>query len=355
MQSEGELTIASTGKDAATGRLVTQEYRVRGPVMIFLTTTAFEIDEELLNRCLVLSVDEGRAQTQAIHQSQRAAHTLEGVLAKRDKDHVVKLHRDAQRLLRPVLVVNPFAHELTFLDHATRTRRDHVKYLTLIRTIALLHQHQRAVKTVDHRGQKLEYIEVACDDIAVANRLCHEVLGRNLDELPPQTRKLLGLLVEMVRAACERLAMTRTDYRFSRRDVREHTGWGNTQLKVHLARLAELEYVLVHRGRQGQGYVYELAYDGQGLDGTPFLPGLLDATADASRADGETSRDSDTNVTEAGRPPDGPEPDGGRSADSPVKPANSGENPNTAKTTPERSRTGPHQDKPSHVPAEATG
>ena len=28
-------------------------------VMIFLTTTAVEIDEELLNRCLMLSVDEG--------------------------------------------------------------------------------------------------------------------------------------------------------------------------------------------------------------------------------------------------------------------------------------------------------
>lgn len=31
--------------------------------MISLTTTAIEVDEELLNRCLVLSVDEGRAQT----------------------------------------------------------------------------------------------------------------------------------------------------------------------------------------------------------------------------------------------------------------------------------------------------
>ena len=35
LQSEGELTIASTGKDPATGRLVTQAYRVEGPVMIY--------------------------------------------------------------------------------------------------------------------------------------------------------------------------------------------------------------------------------------------------------------------------------------------------------------------------------
>lgn len=88
--------------------------------------------------------------------------------------------------------------------------------------------------------------------------------------------------------------------------------------------------MLVHRGRQGQGYVYELAYDGQGRNGTPFLPGLLDATADASRTDCGTPRVSDTNVTEPGRPADGPEPDGGRSADSPGNSAKAGENPNAA-------------------------
>ena len=39
--------------------------------MIFLTTTAIDLDVELLNRCVVLTVDEDRAQTQAIHKLQR--------------------------------------------------------------------------------------------------------------------------------------------------------------------------------------------------------------------------------------------------------------------------------------------
>jgi hypothetical protein len=145
LQSEGELTIASTGKDPATGRLITHEYRVEGPVMIMLTTTAHEIDEELLNRCLVLSVNEDRAQTQAIQVRQRAAQTLAGLLSRRERSRLVKLHQNAQRLLRPLLVANPFAEKLTFLDDVTRTRRDHQKYLTLIRAVALLHQHQRPV------------------------------------------------------------------------------------------------------------------------------------------------------------------------------------------------------------------
>ena len=58
LQSEGVLTIASTGKDAATGRLITHQYRVEGPVMLFLTTTAIDLDEELLNRCS--GADRGR-------------------------------------------------------------------------------------------------------------------------------------------------------------------------------------------------------------------------------------------------------------------------------------------------------
>jgi DNA primase catalytic core len=276
LQSEGELTIASTGKDPHTGRMETQEYRVEGPVMIFLTTTAVDIDEELLNRCLVLTVDEGREQTAAIHRLQRESETLAGLLRKEERARVLATHRAAQRLLRPLRVVNPFAERLTFLDDRTRTRRDHGKYLALIRVIALLHQHQREIKAIEHAGKRVEYIEATLDDIAAANRLAHEVLGRCLDEMPPQTRRLLALLEKMVGERCKAAKMDRADVLFSRRQVREFTGWGDTQLRVHLDRLTGLEYLLPHRGERGQSFVYELVYDGGGKDGKRFLPGLLD-------------------------------------------------------------------------------
>ena len=276
LQSEGELTIASTGKDAATGNLVTQEYRVEGPVMIFLTTTAIEIDEELLNRCLVLSVDEGRAQTEAIHRLQRTKRTLDGLRAKQGKTHLIGLHQNAQRLLRPLAVVNPYADRLTFLSDKTRSRRDHEKYLTLIDTIALLHQHQRPVRTTIDAGQAVEYVEVTADDILHANRIAHDVLGRSLDELPPQTRRLLALIVEEVRARMRKNALRQADVRFTRKDVRTFTGWGDTQLKVHLARLVELEHLLVHRAERGQGFAYELLFDGE-VANAVHLSGLIDA------------------------------------------------------------------------------
>jgi len=246
-------------------------------VMIFLTTTAVEIDEELLNRCLVLTVNESREQTQAIHKLQRRAQTLEGLLVKQERSHVLHVHQNAQRLLRPLMVANPFAEKLTFLDSRTRTRRDHMKYLALIRAIALLHQYQRPVKQITHRGKEIEYVEVQAKDIEIANRLCHQVLGRSLDELPPQTRRLLSLLVEMVEQNCKREKISRSDYRFTRREVRGFTSWSDFQVQVHMQKLASLEYVLVHRGGRGQSFVYELLYEKTASEGKePILMGLID-------------------------------------------------------------------------------
>ena len=85
LQSEKKLKIASTGKDPKSRRLITQEYNVEGPCVIFMTTTSVEIDEELQNRCLVLTVNEDREQTKRIHELQRQSRTLEGILRKEDK------------------------------------------------------------------------------------------------------------------------------------------------------------------------------------------------------------------------------------------------------------------------------
>ena len=101
------------------------------------------------------------------------------------------------------------------------------------------------------------------------------MLGRTLDELAPQTRKLLKLVHVMVKTHCQRQAMDQRDYRFSRRDIRDFTQWSDGQLKIHCSRLTEMEYLLVHRGGRGQSLVYELLYDGQGDDHQAHLMGLI--------------------------------------------------------------------------------
>lgn len=250
--------------------------------MIFLTTTAIEIDEELMNRCLVLSVDESREQTQAIHRLQRERRTLAGLVNGQRKHRILAQHSHAQRLLRPLKVLNPYADRLTFLSDKTRTRRDHEKYLTLIDAIALLHQYQRSLRSVQKDGESIEYIEATLADIEMANALAHEVLGRSLDELPPQTRRVLARIVAMVEQDCRAQQVQRAGYRFSRRALREYTGLSDTQLRVHLERLVALEYLLVHRGMRGQSFVYELVFDGPAASEVPHLSGLIDVATMAS-------------------------------------------------------------------------
>lgn len=275
MQSEKQLKIASTGKDPRTGKFVTHEYYVKGPVQIILTTTALEIDEELQNRCIIITVNENRLQTQAILNLQRYKQTLEGMLEQQKKEKIIRLHQNAQRLLEPLMVVNPYAEKLTFLDTRIRCRRDHVKYLNLIRAIALLHQYQRPIKEVKHDNETVRYIEATREDIATANELMNEVMGTSLDEFAPQTRRFLNVLTEMVKEHCESTDTEQSEYRFTRKMIRDHTGWTDHQVRTHLSKLVDMEYVLIHGGRRGKSYTYELIYSGQGKNNQKFAIGLV--------------------------------------------------------------------------------
>jgi hypothetical protein len=98
------------------------------------------------------------------------------------------------------------------------------------------------------------------------------------------------IIEEMVDKVCRQLKIKRSEYRFNRRRIREYCGWGNTQLKLHLKRLEEMEYLIVHRGCRGQSYEYELLYDGNGKDGSTFLMGLIDVKRLRKKGDYEEKK-----------------------------------------------------------------
>ena len=132
------------------------------------------------------------------------------------------------------------------------------------------------------------------------------MLGRTVDELLPQTRKLLTLLHAWVREACEEQGIEQAEFHFTRRQAREATGWGDTQLRIHLDRLMDMEFLLTHRGRRGQTFDYELLYQGEDADGRAKLLGLIDCekltvTTATSRGLGSTSRGEDANFAAPSR------------------------------------------------------
>ena len=133
LQSEGQLSIVTTAKERGTGRTAVERHEVHGPVAVMLTTTDSDVDPELLNRSFVVSVDEQATQTEAIQRRQRDSETLEAFLAYEKAEQIRKRHQNAQRLLRPLAVFNPFGPQLGFTSQRVRNRRDQLKYLALIR------------------------------------------------------------------------------------------------------------------------------------------------------------------------------------------------------------------------------
>ncbi len=278
LQSSKSVSVATTSKDPTTGKMKTEHYTVQGPIAVMLTTTQADLDEETRSRFLTLTIDESEIMTQRIFESQRHADTLEGVLMQMDGKAIIHKHHHAQRLLESVMVINPYARQLSFPSRTLRARRDHKKYLMLIKAIAFLHQHQREIKTAVRGEQALRYINITKDDIHKANELARHVLGHSLDELSAPARNLLTQIHAMVKSHCEQDTMNLNpgDYIFTRKTIRDATAWSDFQVRTHIKELETLEYLKVRTGAWGKEYVYELVYDGEGENGQHFGLNLTD-------------------------------------------------------------------------------
>jgi hypothetical protein len=228
-----------------------------------ITTTATEIDQETASRFLFLTIDESSAMTEAIHKMQREAETLAGLIREKKQDIITRKHHAVQRMLKNLAVVNPYSNFLSYPSHSLRARRDHKKYLGLIRAVAFLHQYQRETKNVEVEGKPVEYIEVTLEDIETANRLANVVLGQSMDELAKPSRTLLSLIYAMVKEQAGQDNIPIDEVFFTRRMIREYTGWTDWQVKSHIKQLEELEYLLARVGAKGKEYSYVLNYQGQ--------------------------------------------------------------------------------------------
>ena len=278
--SSGVLVIEATIKDILTGRMTTMENRVEGPTVVFLTTTDPTTDHETKSRFFILSVDESKQQTTTILNRQRQGRAFSGLNNNLLNEEILTRHRNFQRLLQPLAVVNPYARYLSYSDHFLQSRRDQPKYLNLIDAIAFLRQMTKESKCFRSGEKTINYITVDLEDIKIANELANEILGRSLDELSMPGRDLLNQLHQLARDRAnelqdsddEPIPMTRIE--FNRRDIRNFTGWSNYRVHTHIKELVDLDYIIPVAGRNGAAYRYRLAYEGQGKDGKRFLLGL---------------------------------------------------------------------------------
>lgn len=270
--SAKKIRLATPINDAQAGQFRTIEYEVEGPIALLFSTTRPAIHFENATRCFTISLDESFQQTKDILKEQRRKHTLARIEERPILEDLKRLHRNIQRLLRPLVVINPFAPYLEFPTNRLEMRREHEKYLSLIDAIALLHQHQREIWATEINGRKVEYIEVTVEDVEEANKLMTELLGASREELSRPSRELLDHIKAMVEERAKATGGDPSAVRFNRRDIREHAGWSDSQIKAHIRQLEDLEYLLISKGERGRLYRYELAPEAE----RKRLPGLTD-------------------------------------------------------------------------------
>jgi len=257
--SSKKIKLAAPVKDTASGKMKTIEYEVEGPIALLFSTTQPGIHFENSTRCFTLTLDESAEQTMKVHYAQSLNRTIEGRMRADQAREIKQLHRNIQRLLKTVVVMNPYAPRLTFPTSRLESRREFEKYLSLIEAVAFLRQYQKEVKKMASNGSELEYIEVEPKDIEEANALITEILGTSADELSGPSRELVKKVREMAERRSKEMEIDITAYRFNRRDIREFTGWSDNQIKAHIGQLEELQYLLVKQGERGKLYRYELA------------------------------------------------------------------------------------------------
>lgn len=250
LQSRQRLAQLTTEKDPATGKMRSRVYEVEGPIAYLETTTSTQINFENSTRCFELHLDESEEQTRRIHNRQRESRIQGLAVAGPSIEAIKQRHHTAQRLLEPVRVFLPYAPLLSFPVRWLRTRRDHERFLSLIDTIAFLHQHQRDSGTAERDGKPVRFIRASIEDYRLAYQLAKDVIWNTLHELTHDGRELL----EAVRT------MTGGDTKgvFTRRDVRNYSDWQDYRLRTALQELVDMEYVGLLTGGQGRTCQYRL-------------------------------------------------------------------------------------------------
>jgi DNA primase len=244
LQSKRKITKTIPLKDAK-GNLRTVTLCVEGPICLAGTTTMEKLYEDNANRSLLIYLDNGKEQREAIMAYQRKVSA--GTVDQRAEDQARELLRDIQCVLKPVRVVNPYAEELALPPEVFKPLRTNAHYLAFIETVTFYQQYQREQKR-DARGEV--YVETTLEDIEVANKLLAEVLLAKSDELTKATRQFL-----------ERLKghLVKTEnMSFYAGDIRKVFRLSPATVNRHLFVLVRYGQAKIVGGSRAGGYEYEL-------------------------------------------------------------------------------------------------
>ncbi len=235
LESEGETVILVPEKDPLSGRIETKARKVKGPVAFVQTTTKTHLHPENETRHFDLYVDESEKQTEMIFEAQDAKHLGE----METNESLLKVWRNAQRLLEPLPVQIPYVKAIKFPTRPLRVRRDRQRFCALIEASAQLHQYQRGRK--DTNGQK--FIVANLDDYEIAHALGVKILDQVLKGATPK---------------CEELVKEAEGFmgEFTRTEMEQKLGWDRKTVTKYLNEAVDLGCLDEYPQGQGKATQY---------------------------------------------------------------------------------------------------
>lgn len=245
LQSKQKISKTVTVKDKR-GNAKTISLTVYGPVSIAGCTTQERIYEDNANRSFLIYVDESEEQDEKVMQYQRQLSA--GKINREEELKTRDLLQNAQRILQPVKVINPYAEFLKIPKEVFKPRRTNVHYIAFIEAITFYKQYQREHKTDQSTGEI--YIETTLEDIAEANALMKYILLRKSDELSGACRAYFESLKAYLKA--------QTLTQFTNKEMRSAMRMNHNTQKMFMSELQRYGYIQKSEGNKKKGFVYEV-------------------------------------------------------------------------------------------------
>ncbi|QTE21090.1 hypothetical protein [Polaribacter cellanae] len=245
LQTKKKITKSVVQKGIG-GQGKTKNLTVEGPISVAGCTTQESIYEDNSNRSFLIHIDESEVQDEKIMTYQRKLSA--GKIDIEEELKAEELLRNAQRLLKPIKIINPFAEYLVLPKAVFKPRRTNAHYLQFIEVITFYHQLQREKQYDLHTGE--EYIETTIEDIKYANEILKPILLCKSDNLNGATRSYL-----------EKLKMyleNKGDTVFTNREIRTAFRIAESTLRRYQLLLLQEGYIKRRKDVQGDSFVYEI-------------------------------------------------------------------------------------------------
>ena len=254
--ADQRISTLSTVADARIGQRSVQDISEKVALSVIVSSSEISLlNEDIRRLFLTITLDESQEQTRKIIENQIFSETAEGQRQLLIRIDIQKLHQNLQRLLKPLQVCFPDNLSISYSSKCVHNRRDMQIFISLAKSIALLHQYQRPV------NNGIVYVQES--DIETAIELSKEAFAVTHDELSPQARAVLSNIRSFVEEQNKRVpgnCIPISDITFSRNDIRKLCGLSESYLRIIFKDLLKSGFIGKVTGKQGLQYSYVLLH-----------------------------------------------------------------------------------------------